>query len=243
MRIIRIFQDGDYALSDRVLLSARAAHHVAVVLRMKPGEKLVLFSGNDQEFDAEIVELSSKKVWVQILTAKKISRESSQNIHLVQALSKQDSFEWLLQKSVELGVNSITPVIADHSVVRWEGPRLEKKMQQWQGIIIGACEQCGRNVVPVLHAPRTLSAYIADPMRSAVFYALIPQVAFTWKTYIADVAENKVLFVGPEGGWSAAEIKAFECFGAKPLSLGPRILRTETAALVGISLFQALFED
>lgn len=241
MRIVRIFQSYLCPVLDEMALSIAASHHVGQVLRMKVAEKLILFSGNNYEYEAEIVAIDKKKVHVRLLQERKQSRESPKAIHLIQGISKGDKMDFVVQKAVELGVTRISPVITEHCAFRLDKARLEKKWLQWQAIAISACEQCGRNFLPVLDKPCSLLDYLSS---KSVFehFILMPQSPKTWRDYTFD-ADGFSLFIGPEGGLSPKENSLLEKEGCMPLSLGPRILRTETAAIAVLTLFQALGGD
>jgi 16S rRNA (uracil1498-N3)-methyltransferase len=241
MRATRIYQPGHYQSGQIVELSPEAGQHVAIVLRMQPGEKLTLFCGDNREFEAVIETVKKKQVIVQIGSVQEKSRESSLIIHLAQALSKGERMELVMQKSVELGVSSITPLITEYCIVKLDKERMEKKLHQWQAIVIAACEQSGRNKIPVLHQPITLEHYVKT-IQAPLKLILHPDCNATWRDYTIGSSEV-ALIIGPEGGLSDDEV-ALSCQHAfSPLSLGPRILRTETAAITALSVLQAIGGD
>ncbi|WP_298621853.1 16S rRNA (uracil(1498)-N(3))-methyltransferase [uncultured Legionella sp.] len=241
MREIRIYQPGHYESAQLLELSPEAGQHVAVVLRMQPGEKLILFCGDDREFEATIERVKKKQVIVLVGAVNVRSRESSLNIHLAQAISKGDRMEWVMQKSVELGVASITPVISERCVVKLDKERMEKKLHQWQNIVIAACEQCGRNMVPLVHPPVSFEHYVQSA-QAELKLILHPDMSKTWRDYPLNQSDI-TLIIGPEGGLSNDEVELACKYGYLPLSLGPRILRTETAALTALSILQAVGGD
>lgn len=241
MRAIRIYQPGDYQVGDSLLLSEEAGLHVGVVLRRQVGDTLTLFSGNNREFLARITALHKKKVTVLLLSASEVTRESPLAIHLAQAVSKGDRMEWVVQKAVELGVASISPLITERCAIKLDAERMEKKRGQWQAIAISACEQCGRNQVPVIHSPIRLADYLAKPQAVSRF-VLQPEGMKNWRDY--EAPDNELaLLIGPEGGLEDEEIKQINLAGFASLNLGPRILRTETAAIAGLSILQAVWGD
>lgn len=245
-KIPRIYQAGTLTSMDSIQLSASASHHISSVLRMKPGEKLMVFCGDNREFDAEITAIHKKLVYVSLLTEKKITRESPCFIHLVQAISKGDRMDFVIQKAVELGVFSITPLMTARSVVRLDKIRMEKKIAQWQAIAIAACEQSGRNQLPRINAILTLPEYLKtaslkkpDPL---VKFVLHPWASKSWRDYT--IKENNIaLLVGPEGGFNEEEMESIVSSGFASLRLGPRVLRTETAALTALGVLQAVWGD
>lgn len=241
MREIRIYQPGEYAVGQQIELSSEASQHVAVVLRMQPGQLITLFSGDNHEYASTIVSAKKKQTLVLIDSIKAINRESSLKIHLAQGISKGERMELVMQKSVELGVASITPLITQHCAVKLDKERMAKKLNQWRAIIIAACEQSGRNTIPQLNDPVTLSHYLQN-MPAGLRFILEPDAGKNWRDY--EFGHKDVsLMIGPEGGLSADEVQLACQNGFQPLSLGPRILRTETAALTAISLLQAVGGD
>lgn len=241
MRTIRIYQAGNYGVPDIIDLSESAGQHVGTVLRMQAGEKLVLFSGDNREWDAEIVTARKKKVSVRIVAERLVNRESPRIIRLAQAISKGEKMEWLVQKAVELGVCEINPLITQYGAYKLDEHRLAKKHQQWQAIAVAACEQCGRNQVPVVTYPMTLDQFLhLEPSSNA--YVLEPHTGKSWREYDVPVGDL-TLMIGPEGGFSPEELKTILSVNFLPVKLGPRILRTETAAICALSVVQAMWGD
>lgn len=240
MREIRIYQPGDYQSGQQMELSPEASKHVGTVLRMQPGDSFTLFCGDDREFHAIIDTIKKKHVMVSIGEARTVSRESPLKIHLAQAISKGDRMELVMQKAVELGVAGITPIISERCVVKLDKERLEKKLHQWQSIVISACEQSGRNQVPVVHSPKTFESYIREE-QIALKLILHPDGAKTWRDYTLQGSAS--LLIGPEGGFSDEEVALASASGFQPIGLGPRILRTETAAITALSVLQAVGGD
>lgn len=241
MRSIRIFQENSFELGQVTDLSSEAGQHVGVVLRMQPDDELTLFCGDNREFQARIVDVRKKKVSVVITAIASVNRESPRAIHLAQAISKGDRMEWVVQKAIELGVAQITPLITAHCAVRLDETRQAKKQQQWQAIAISACEQCGRNVVPVIHPMLPFSEFI-QRCTSPLKLILHPTAARSWQ----DLPSSKgdvTLLIGPEGGLSEDEVKRAQSQQFNALALGPRILRTETAAIAALSILQARLGD
>lgn len=241
MREIRIHQAGEYELGTFVELSPEASQHVGTVLRMQPGALITLFCGNNKEYQALITEVRKKQVVVVIHCVSEVNRESSLTVHLAQAISKGDRMEWVVQKAVELGVASITPVLTERCVVKLVEDRFVKKIHQWQAIAIAACEQSGRNKVPEIRNPLKLKDYLALSA-SPLKFILDPEGKKSWRDYLFD---HKImdLLIGPEGGLTQEEVRLAVGHGFNPLSLGPRVLRTETAAMTALSVLQAICGD
>jgi len=241
VREIRIYQPGDYQTGQLFELSPEASQHVGVVLRMRPKESLILFRGDNLEFQAEIEIVKKKSVFVVIGEVKAVNRESPLPVHLAQAVSKGDRMEWVMQKAVELGVTSITPIISERCVVKLDKERMAKKVHQWQAIVIAACEQSGRNTVPLVNPPIPFESYLQQ-CQAALKLILHPEGAKSWRDY--NVRHDSVaLLIGPEGGFSVEEVQLACATGFDALVLGPRILRTETAAISALTILQAVGGD
>lgn len=241
MKEVRIYQVGEYTSGQSVELSPEAGQHVAVVLRMQVGESITLFNGMNCEFQATITMVKKKQVIVSVNSAQEINRESPLVINLGQAISKGERMEWAMQKSVELGVASITPLITERCVVKLDKERMAKKVQQWQAIAIAACEQCGRNQVPLIHNPMPLEQFMQQA-QGELKLVLHTQGNKNWRDYLTTQREM-ALIIGPEGGLTDAEVSLALQYHFQPLSLGPRILRTETAAISALSVLQAVSGD
>lgn len=242
MRVIRIYQPGHYELGDTLSLSPDAVQHIVTVLRLRLGQFITLFCGDNREFIAEIVRVQKREVVVKIEQVQSVDRESPLNIHLAQGVSKGERMEWVIQKAVELGVASITPVLTARSVVRLDNERTLKKEVHWQAVATHACEQCGRNQVPSVHAMCSFESFIHQ-VKTPVKWVLSPEAEYTLADYQHHQNDSMTVLIGPEGGLSAEEIAYAIEGGFQPLRLGPRILRTETAAVTIISLLQAKYGD
>lgn len=241
MRIPRIFHPQPLAVDTEVALTADAINHIANVLRLKPDNPLVLFNGDGNEYPATLQQVERRNVVASVDAKLGVSCESPLPVHLGQGVSKGDRMDLVLQKSVELGVTEITPLITERCVVKLDQQRWQKKHQQWQKIIIGACEQCGRNILPTLH-PVTLFSDWVRQSTNALRLTLDP----TADKLFRDLCPNQHgfrLLIGPEGGLSKQEVYQTEEQGFTPALLGPRVLRTETAAIAAITSLQSRFGD
>ncbi|MBI6548412.1 16S rRNA (uracil(1498)-N(3))-methyltransferase [Xenorhabdus lircayensis] len=241
MRIPRIYHPEPFSVEAEVYLSDDAANHVGRVLRMSHGQALQLFDGNNQVFDAEITEASKKTVKVRILDGKLSNHESPLNLHLGQVISRGEKMEFTIQKSVELGVSTITPLLSERCGVKLDAERLEKKLQQWKKIAISACEQCGRNRIPEIRPIMLLEAWCKENDDSLKLN-LHPRASQSINTLPLPVEKVRLL-IGPEGGLSAEEIEMTAKYQFTDILLGPRILRTETTALTAITALQVRFGD
>lgn len=242
MRISRIFQAGPLASGQELELAAQAASHLTRVLRLQVGAELVLFNGDGHEYPAHIVRIQRQRAWVLIDNALLVDNESALKIHLCQGISKGERMDYTIQKAVELGVTHITPLITEHVTVQLKADRLAKRLTHWQGIAQSACEQCGRNVLPVIDSPEKFDRWIQHINNASLNIVLAPDAENTLKTLAAPKA-GVCLLIGPEGGLSQNEITQSQQQGFKGIRLGPRVLRTETAALTAISIIQNAWGD
>ena len=241
MRIPRVYYPNPIPLEREFELTDDAGHHVATVLRLKPNRPLVLFNGDGNEYSAQIISIQRKKVIVEADACLSLCKESPLCLHLGQGVSKGDRMDTVLQKSVELGVTEITPIITQRCTVKLDESRWEKKVLQWRKIIVGACEQSGRNVVPELHSPITLNQWLASSTTSTRL-VLAPGAAQQMVKQPYNTHGYRLL-IGPEGGLSEQEIHSAVENGYQSVSVGPRILRTETAAIASLSILQAIHGD
>lgn len=242
MRIPRIFHpDILPGAGGEIELSEDAANHVGRVLRMNTGQSLQLFDGSNQVFDAEIIQAGKKNVRVRFTAGKLEDKESPLHLHLGQVMSRGEKMEFTIQKSIELGVNIITPLFSERCGVKLDTERLEKKVGQWQKIAIAACEQCGRNRLPTIRSAMTLEAWCAE-QDAALKLNLHPRATQSINTLPLPVSQVRLL-IGPEGGLSSNEISMTAEYGFTDILLGPRVLRTETTALTAITALQVRFGD
>jgi 16S rRNA (uracil1498-N3)-methyltransferase len=240
----RFFLPGIRETGQVVLLGGEEYHHLRKVLRLEAGDTIALFDGQGRGFAGRIAGLSRGEARIVLGAEEPRERESDLRLTLVAALSKGEKFELVVQKATELGVSEIRPVYSERADVRPAPGRGEKKMDRWRRVALEACKQSGRTRIPLVHEPRNVEealALLAADMR----IVLDPEgPAGTAETIRKAAAAGAVaVAVGPEGGWSAGEMKGFREAGFLSLRLGPRILRTETAAIVSTALLQFLAGD
>ena len=237
----RIFQPYTINQNSLITLDDNAFNHLIRVLRMKTGESITLFDGSNQITPAVIHEVNKKTVIVKTANSVLDNRESPLNIHLGQVISRGDKMEFTIQKSVELGVNTITPLLSERCGVKLDQERLEKKVQQWQKIVISACEQCGRNIIPSINPVMKLETWCAN-LTDSLKLNLHPK-AEQGINQLPNDNKNISLLIGPEGGLSNEEISMTHQYQFTDILLGQRVLRTETAALTAITALQVRFGD
>ena len=228
------------ATGDGFSLPAGAARHVQV-LRLQPGDGITLFNGDAAaggEFEAIVTRMGRSDVEVEIGAHHAIEREAARPVHLAVGMPANDRMDWLVEKATELGVASIQPLITERSVLRLSGERADKKQAHWQSIAVAACEQCGRNRVPVIHPVMSLAAWLKTHRLGEAYLLSLRDGSVP----LGDLARGAradaamTFLSGPEGGLSDSEELAALACGFACASLGPRVLRAETAALAALTL-------
>ena len=240
MRNPRIFSDQPLQAASTIELSESAANHVGRVLRMQPGEPLVLFNGQGGAWQGTVTNVSKKAVTVTLQAAIVGDAQSPLVIELGQTLSRGERMDYAIQKATEAGVTAITPLWSERCEVKLHADRLDKRLRHWQQVAISACEQCGRNIVPTIHPPQTVEQWLASRNTDLGF---VLHHRTEQKLSGFEPPQSVSLLIGPEGGLTAAEIALAEHHQFHALALGPRVLRTETAPVVAIALMQYLWGD
>ena len=236
--ISRFFCPISLAAGARVTLPDDAAHHAVHVLRLSPGAALVLFNGDGAAWPGTI-DTVKPQVTVRLGETAESEAEPRCRITLVQALAAGDKMDWVVQKAVELGAAAIQPVAANRSVLRLTGARAEKRVAHWRKVAQSACEQSGRNRVPAVGELLALDTWLTQADGG---WVLAPGEKDALRNHAVPPPSLNLL-IGPEGGWTAHEMTAITARGFTPVSLGPRVLRTETAGLAALAAIQALWGD
>jgi 16S rRNA (uracil1498-N3)-methyltransferase len=242
MRVTRVYIPAPLVAGTQATLPDAAATHIARVLRLRIGAPLIAFDGGGSDFRCEITAIEGDSVRVTV--GQKIAGlpESALRITLVQGVSRGERMDWTIQKAVELGVTAIAPVIMARSVVRLDAEQAQKKLRHWQGIAANACEQCGRSVVPEVRPPQDFAQFLATAPRDGQRFVLSPS-GQTSLAGFASVSTRVKLLIGPEGGLDDSELERAQQAGFTPVHLGPRVLRTETAGVVALTMLQTLWGD
>ena len=241
MRLTRVFVHLELIANGIIELPRDTASHIVKVLRARLGDSLVLFNGDGHEHLGAIEAIQGSRVTVSIAEARAVDRESPLHVVLVQAIPRGDRMDFVIQKATELGVSRIIPVLSARSVVRLNERQHESKLQHWRGVAISACEQCGRNRLPQIDPPVDLIDHFGRPSGLALRLVLDPDTAGSQPAGPAPAAIE--VTIGPEGGFSPQELDAMRLAGLTGVRLGPRILRTETAALVAMTWLQTRYGD
>ena len=235
----RFYSSQPLAGQSQIELEGQVVRHMIQVLRMQPGEQLHLFDGLHC-YLAQLKEGNKNRALLALLAPVESAAPSPLSTHLGQAISKGDKMEWIIQKATELGVTEITPLYTQQGDVRLKGEREQKKLYQWQQIAISACEQSGRNDLPIIHPPQVLRNWLAE--RQEAMKLLLHPHGQSGELAVNEVT-SVALLIGPEGGLTEAEADLAKQQGFTGLRLGPRILRTETAPLAALTLVQHWWGD
>jgi 16S rRNA (uracil1498-N3)-methyltransferase len=238
----RLYYPGPVPADGLCSLSAEQAHHFARVLRLTSGDALIMFDGRGMEYRARIEHVTQAGVRVRLLEGRAIDRESPLEITLAQGISSGERMDYTVQKAIELGVSAIQPLAAERSVVRLSAERAQRRVAHWQAVAIAACEQCGRNTLPPVRPILRPEEWLAARGSATLSLMLDAGAGATLRSFEPPPGAI-VLLAGPEGGFAPAEKAAACAAGFAPVRLGPRVLRTETAALAALAAMQALWGD
>ena len=243
MPIPRLHVDLPLAAGRRITLPETAAHHVARVLRLAAGDALTVFDGRGGEYRATLVRVSRAAVEVDVGARDPVDRESRLAVELGQGICKGDRMDLVVQKATELGVRAVRPIVCERTVVKLDAARAERRLAHWRAIAVHAAQQCGRTRVPEVAGIEDLGAWLARGGSGPAF-VLSPRAGASLSGLASPAPGELVrLLVGPEGGLSPREVERAGDAGFEGLRLGPRVLRTETAALVALAALQARWGD
>ena len=252
MRLTRVFVEGELQSGSVVELPRETGAHLAKVLRARSGDEVVLFNGDGHEFTGAVEKVQGSRVSASIGAARAIDRESPFQLTLVQCVPRGDRMDFIVQKATELGVVHIIPVLSQRSVVRLDESQSASKQVHWRAVAVSACEQCGRNRLPFVAAPQPLLNYLGGLVQAdeSLRFVLEPERARGTEraAQALDIASPRSvsraeIAIGPEGGFAPEELEAFDLSSFSRMQLGPRVLRTETAAIAAIAVLQARFGD
>ena len=241
MRLTRSHVELPLRAGEEIALPEDVAAHLLRVLRLQVGEACVLFNGDGHDYDARISALGKRDARAQIVGVRHLDNESPLRIVLLQGIARGEKMDWILQKATELGVARILPVDSERSEVKLDAARAQKRLAHWREVVVAACEQSGRAVVPDVLPPQALAQ--AAPLREGRGLLLDPQGAASLATLGGQAFDACTLAIGPEGGWSPRDRGQLDAAGYEGVRLGPRILRTETAGIAAIAALQALRGD
>jgi 16S rRNA (uracil1498-N3)-methyltransferase len=238
----RVFVDAPLAPNSVVELPRETASHLAKVLRARSGDELILFCGDGREYAGMIESIRGSRVTAAVGSGAGVDRESPLQITLVQCVPRGDRMDFIVQKATELGVTRIIPVLSQRSVVRLDANQAESKTAHWRAVAVNACEQCGRNRLPVVAAPVALLEYLGESALAGGVKLVLQPDSDSAAPH-SDLGASVEIAIGPEGGFADDELEALRIVKFVPVKLGPRILRTETAAIAALACLQSRFGD
>ncbi|PWD82936.1 16S rRNA (uracil(1498)-N(3))-methyltransferase [Ignatzschineria cameli] len=249
---MRRYVNQPLAIGADIILEDEDYNYIVRVLRHREGDSIVLFNGEGGEYHGIIIEIAKRHLTIRLKKYNPINRESRLKINILQSLVKGEKMDFVLQKGSELGMNAITPIITERSVLHLKKEQLPKRLERWHHIITSACEQCGLNLPPTLHAPVELKEWLEEyyAKEETLLITLSPTAEQSLGHFLCHDLQTRetmpasiTFIIGPEGGLSEEEIEQLQKVGAHSVTLGPRILRTETAALSVISTLQGIMGD
>jgi len=242
MRTIRVFTNQPLHIGEEAILDEIASRHLITVLRLKSGDEITLFNGQGGEYFATLIDCHPKKSAVIISNFSDVNRESPLQIHLGIGLSRGDRMDWVIQKATEAGITEITPLYTERTEVKLKGDRAEKKMRHWQQVSISASEQSYRTHLPSIHAPASIDDW-CNGIQAEKKFVLHHRSQQTLRELKEHTVTSVALLIGPEGGLTEQEISHAENTQFSALTLGPRVLRTETAPVIAIGILQSIWGD
>lgn len=243
MRLTRVYVDAPVVAGRRLVVSGSAANHITRVLRLRSGDALTVFDGTGGEFGARVEEFRKEAVVVSVEEHRTLDRESPLSLTLAQGVSRGERMDWIIQKATELGASRIVPVFTKRSVVRLDDKQAERKLQHWRAIAVSACEQCGRNRLPDVATPVDFFDVLPADFAPGSTRLLLSPTGDLRIDDLEDVGKGVTVLIGPEGGLEDVEQEAAIAAGFKPVRMGPRVLRTETAAIAALTIIQRYFGD
>jgi len=221
-----------------------AAHHALKVMRLKTNDQLILFNGDGSDFTGQVIRISKRQVEVSIKSKKNIKNESNLKVILLQALTSSEKMDLIIQKTTELGISEIQPIICERSIVKIKNEKIEKKLSHWRQVSIAACEQCGRAKIPTIHKPENIIKYLEKTeSKKDTKIILSPEATKSLNNFIPNMKQDIKVLIGPEGDFTKQELDFSIQKGFSPIKIGPRILRTETASMCILSILQYKYGD
>ena len=241
----RFYHSKPININETIVMDEFAAHHALKVMRLKINDQLILFNGDGSDFTGQVIRISKRQVEVSIKSKKNIKNESNLKVILLQALTSSEKMDLIIQKTTELGISEIQPIICERSIVKIKNEKIEKKLSHWRQVSIAACEQCGRAKIPTIHKPENIIKYLDKIMKSDKDTKIIlsPEATKSLDNVIPNMKQDIKVLIGPEGDFTKQELDLSIQNGFSPIKIGPRILRTETAPISILSILQYKYGD
>jgi len=243
LRTLRFYVSDELVVGNEIEVPGDTARHMRSVLRLSVNDCVQLFNGDGKEYICRIANIDKKVTRLEIISSSSVDRESGLNISLLQGVSRSDRMDFTIQKAVELGVNQIWPVYSERSQIQFQSSRLEKKLNHWRGVVSSACEQSGRNHIPQIFEPNSLLDTLKSHSESTANKIIFTPDSQDRLLSAEFLSLDFRLLIGPEGGFSENELQLAKSYGFVAMGLGPRVLRTETAAIASISIIQSKLGD
>lgn len=243
MALTRLFINNELRSGSEIQLDAVQARYLGRVLRLSAGDALTVFNGTNGEFAASVSSVGKSSGTILVESHIETATESPLRVHLVQGISRGERMDYVVQKATELGVKRITPVLSKYGVVKLDAKRAAKRRDHWQSVAESACEQSGRIRPPLIDEPQPLNTWFGEKTGDSDLDLILQPRAATALTSITAPQTKVCMLIGPEGGFSSGECDDAAAVGFKAVSLGPRILRTETAAAAALTVAQSLWGD
>jgi len=240
----RFYHSKSININETIIMDDFAAHHALKVMRLKTNDQLILFNGDGSDFTGQVIRISKRQVEVSIKSKKNIKNESNLKVILLQALTSSEKMDLIIQKTTELGISEIQPIICERSIVKIKNEKIEKKLSHWRQVSIAACEQCGRAKIPTIHKPENIIKYLEKTeSKKDTKIILSPEATKSLNNFIPNMKQDIKVLIGPEGDFTKQELDFSIQKGFSPIKIGPRILRTETASMCILSILQYKYGD
>jgi len=241
----RFYHSKSININENIVMDDFAAHHALKVMRLKNNDQLILFNGDGSDYTGQVINISKRQVEVSIKSKKNIGNESNLRVILLQALTSSEKMDLIIQKTTELGISEIQPIVCERSIVKIKKEKIEKKLSHWRQVSIAACEQCGRAKIPKIHEPENIIKYLERIIESDKETKIIlsPESSESLSNITSSIKQNIKVLIGPEGDFTKQELDLSIQKGFSPIKIGPRILRTETAPISILSILQYKYGD
>jgi len=241
----RFYHSEPISINEIIVMDDFAAHHALKVMRLKNNDKLILFNGDGTDYTGQVISIIKRQVQVSIKSKKNIGSESNIRVILLQALTSNEKMDLIIQKTTELGISEIQPIVCERSIVKIKNEKIEKKLLHWRQVSIAACEQCGRAEIPTIHKPINIIKYLEKLAEydKGTKIILSPKASKSLENTIPNIKQDIKVLIGPEGDFTKQELDYSIQKGFLPIKIGPRILRTETASICILSILQYKYGD